>query len=52
MELFKRLMVEEEGQAMAEYGLIIGLIAVVVVGLVATLGTEIQAAFQAIVDAL
>lgn len=52
LQKFKNLVIEEEGQAMTEYGLIIALIAVVVVGLVATLGEQIAAAFQAIIDEL
>ncbi|WP_374701255.1 Flp family type IVb pilin [Thalassobacillus sp. C254] len=32
MEKFKGLVVEEEGQGMAEYGLILGLVAVAAVG--------------------
>lgn len=42
----------EEGQAMAEYGIILALIAVVVIGTVAALGKEILSAFQSIVDGL
>lgn len=43
---------EEDGQAMAEYGIIIALIAVIVIAAVALLGEEILAAFEAITDAL
>ncbi|NYT38803.1 Flp family type IVb pilin [Allopusillimonas soli] len=43
---------DEEGATAVEYGLIVGLIAAVVVGVVATLGNQIAAAFQAIVDEL
>ncbi len=32
MEMVKRLFVEEEGQGMVEYGLIIGLIAILLIG--------------------
>jgi pilus assembly protein Flp/PilA len=42
----------EEGQAMAEYGIILALIAVVVIALVATLGGQIKNAFQSIVTGL
>ncbi len=50
--LVGRLVKEEEGQAMTEYGLLVGLIALVVVGVVVTLGTELQTAFSNIVRAL
>ncbi len=42
----------EEGQAMAEYGVILALIAVVAIAVVALLGTDIKNAFQAVVDAI
>jgi pilus assembly protein Flp/PilA len=46
------LRTEEEGATAVEYGLIVALIAAIIVGVVATLGTQIQAAFQDVVDAL
>jgi len=42
----------EEGQAMAEYGIILALIAAVVIGLVAILGTDIKAALTTVTNAL
>lgn len=42
----------EEGQAMAEYGIILALIAVIVIGVVATLGTDIRSAFQSVVNGI
>ena len=42
----------EEGQAMAEYGIILALIAVVVIGVVTTLGTDIRGAFTTIVNGI
>ena len=42
----------EEGQGMAEYGLIIALVAVVVITVLTTMGTQIQSKFQEIVTAL
>ena len=42
----------EEGQALVEYGLIIGLIAVVCVLVITTLGGEIRGALQGISNAL
>jgi pilus assembly protein Flp/PilA len=43
---------DETGATAVEYGMMVALIAAVIVGLVATLGTQIQAAFQTIVTAL
>jgi pilus assembly protein Flp/PilA len=42
----------EEGQAMAEYGIILALIAAVVIALLVTLGTDIKNALQSLVDQL
>lgn len=42
----------ERGATAVEYGIFVALIAAVIVGLVTTLGTQIQGAFQDIVDAL
>ena len=47
LELRNRL-ANEEGQTMAEYGLLLALIAVVVIGIVTTLGGQIRAAFTSI----
>lgn len=43
---------KEEGQAMAEYGLILALIAVVVVGAVALIGTNLLGKFNAVANQL
>ncbi|MHB8642641.1 MAG: Flp family type IVb pilin [Gaiellaceae bacterium] len=42
----------EEGQAMAEYGLILALIAVVVIAAVTLIGTNLNVKFGAVSDAL
>lgn len=42
----------EKGATAVEYGLLVALIAAVIIGVVATLGTQIQVAFQTIVDEL
>jgi len=47
----QRLMNEDEGATAVEYGLIVALIAAVIVGTVVLLGTEIQQAFQTVLDA-
>ncbi|MDQ0255751.1 pilus assembly protein Flp/PilA [Evansella vedderi] len=44
--LFTKLVRGEEGQGMTEYGLILGLIAVVAVGALALLGDEVKAIFD------
>jgi pilus assembly protein Flp/PilA len=43
---------EEEGATAVEYGMLVALIAAIIVAIVTTLGTKIQAAFQKISDAL
>ena len=42
----------EEGATAVEYGIMVALIAAIIVLVVTTLGTQIQAAFQTVVDAL
>jgi len=42
----------ERGATAVEYGLIVALIAAVIVAVVALLGTQIQAAFQTVVNKL
>ena len=43
---------DEQGATAVEYGIFVALIAAVIVALVKTLGTNIQTAFQTIVDNL
>lgn len=50
--MIKNFWKDEEGATAIEYGLIAGLISVVIVGVLSTLGGQLQAAFQAISDAL
>ena len=55
MRLISRFMVwveEQKGQTMAEYGLILALVAVVVITAVALLGTRITGVFTALTDKL
>ena len=47
-ELVRIQLKREEGQTMAEYGLLIALIAIVVIGAVTLLGTQIKGAFTQI----
>lgn len=48
----KKLYKNEEGQGMVEYGLIIGLISVVVVAILASMGGQLKVLFNAILVAL
>ena len=43
---------DEKGQAMAEYGIILALIAAVVIALLVTLGGDIKTALQTLVNQL
>ncbi|GAA0480501.1 hypothetical protein GCM10008986_01300 [Salinibacillus aidingensis] len=51
-KLMQRLVKEEKGQGMTEYGLILGLIALVVVVALVTLGDELKAKFDSIVTSI
>jgi pilus assembly protein Flp/PilA len=48
----KALFTEEQGQGMTEYGLVLGVIAVAVVGVLALLRTEILAMFTNVTTAV
>ncbi|MGA2734816.1 MAG: Flp family type IVb pilin [Syntrophobacteraceae bacterium] len=52
MERIKKFFRDEEGAALVEYGLLVGLIAAVCVLVVTTLGTTIQGYFTTINSAL
>ncbi|GAA0340477.1 hypothetical protein GCM10008967_33550 [Bacillus carboniphilus] len=52
MEKMKALFVEEEGQGMTEYGLVLGIIAVAVVGALTLLREEIVTMFDNVVTAV
>ena len=47
-KLFVRLLKDQSGVTAMEYGLIAGLVAVVIIGAVTTIGTELNAAFTTI----
>ena len=51
-KLLKRFMREEDGQDFAEYALILGAVGVVAIAVIAQYKTELNAAFQAGIDAL
>ena len=42
----------QEGQAMAEYAVILALIAAIVIGVLATLGTDVLNAFNSVISGL
>ena len=48
----KRLVKEEQGQGMAEYGLILALVAVVVIGALVSLGPAIAEKFRGVTETL
>lgn len=52
MNQLKRLLREEEGQALTEYGLLVGLIAIGVIGILALIGPELAQIFQAVLNRL
>lgn len=47
-----RILRDEEGQGMVEYGLILGLIAVAAIAVIALLGPKIKSMFQGANDAI
>ena len=50
--LTDRLRRDDRGATAVEYGLIVALIAAVIVGVLIALGTQVTAAFQAVVTAI
>ena len=50
--LLKRFVLEEEGQDFAEYALILGAVGVVAIAVIARYRNELQAAFEAGIQAL
>jgi pilus assembly protein Flp/PilA len=52
IEWVKANIKREEGQAMAEYGLILALIAVVVIGAVTVIGTSLKTKFTSVASSL
>src|ERR1700741_4066085 len=51
-KLINRLRRDDEGAALVEYGMLVGLIAVICVVAVTTLGTEVSTAFSKIASSL
>lgn len=52
LSFYSRLRNREEGQAAVEYGVLLAVILAVVIGLYATIGTEIKGSLQDIIDKL
>ncbi|SDQ07804.1 pilus assembly protein Flp/PilA [Virgibacillus subterraneus] len=52
MNHFIRLFKEEEGQALTEYGLLVGLIAVACIAVIVAIGPELERLFRDILNAL
>ena len=52
LQVMNRFRRDEQGAALVEYGLLVGLIAVICVVAVTTLGTEVSTAFSKIASAL
>lgn len=52
LETLKRLVSEEKGQGMAEYGLILALIAIVVIAAVTGIGTKLNTKFTSVSNSL
>ena len=52
LQLINRFRRDDEGAALVEYGMLVGLIAVICVVAVTTLGTEVSTAFSNIASAL
>lgn len=50
MDLLKKLFVEEEGQGMTEYGLVLGVIAIAVVGTLVALREQISEMFTEVYE--
>jgi Flp pilus assembly pilin Flp len=50
--LLKRVVLEEDGQDLAEYALILGAVGVVAIAVIARYRNELQAAFEAGIQAL
>ncbi|SFA79391.1 MULTISPECIES: Flp family type IVb pilin [unclassified Bacillus (in: firmicutes)] len=52
MKKMQSLFTEEQGQGMTEYGLVLGIIAVAVVGALAVLRTEVLEMFESVKTAV
>ena len=49
MSLFKKFWCDESGETAIEYGLIVGLVSIVIIGAVKSVGTKISTQFSKVV---
>jgi|RhiMetdeSRZDD1v2_1073273.scaffolds.fasta_scaffold17396_5 Flp pilus assembly pilin Flp len=52
LQRFQSIAIHEHGQALVEYSLLLALITVVGAALLTTVGTDVKAALQGVVDAI
>lgn len=52
MKMFSKLVADDSGVTAIEYGLIAALIAVVIIGVVATVGTSLSGTFSTVASSL
>lgn len=52
MEKFKQLVVSEDGQSLVEYGLILGLVSVLLVGALTAMKGSLDGIFKSVTDQL
>lgn len=50
--MIKNFLIEEEGVTLVEYGLLVGLISVVAIAAITTVGSNVNALFQTVASAL
>ncbi|MDQ3812481.1 MAG: Flp family type IVb pilin [Armatimonadota bacterium] len=50
--MIKRFVIEEEGQTLVEYGLLVSLIALVVIGVLTVLGKKVSNSFNTAANSL
>ena len=50
--MLKRFFLDEAGASAVEYGLLVALIAVVIIGAVTTLGTNLSSKFSSVADTI
>jgi len=52
LDFMKRFVRNERGASLVEYGILVGLVTAAVVGIIAAIGVDITARFQAVLTAL
>ncbi len=51
-KILNRFLKDESGQTLTEYALILAIIAIAVIGVMATMGDKVKGTFQSVIDAL